>query len=56
MNDAMANYPEPWYSNPWWLLGWVLLTLVVLAILIGVSYGFIQIIRRSKSVQPPVSS
>jgi hypothetical protein len=54
--NGMTSYPNPWYSDPWWLLGWVLLTLVVLAILAGAVYGFLQIIRRSKSVQPPASS
>lgn len=56
MNGNMASYPVPWYSNPWWLLGWVLLTLVVLAILFGAAYGLIQLIRRSRSGNPPAPS
>jgi hypothetical protein len=39
------------YENPWYLLGWALLALVSLTILCGPVFGFVWIIRSSKSVR-----
>jgi hypothetical protein len=39
------------YENPWYLLGWALLALVSLTILGGLVFGFVWMIRRSRSTR-----
>jgi hypothetical protein len=40
------------FNNPWMLIGWVLLGLLVIALLVGIVFGIVWLIRYPKQTHP----